>query len=78
MLIKRQDINDIQLGKLDEGAVFLYDDIPYMKIRHINKYDEILECTLVYNVVCLGDGTLGYIEDIQHVYARPDSYVVIK
>lgn len=78
MLIERHDINDIQFSRLGEGAVFLYDDVPYMKIREIDKYDEILDRTFIYNAVCLGNGTLDCIDDIQHVYARPDSYVVIK
>lgn len=78
MLIERHDINDTQFGRLDEGAVFLYDDIPYMKIREIDKYDEMLDRTFIYNTVCLGNGTLDCLDDIEHVYSRPDSYVVIK
>lgn len=78
MLIERQDINDIQFGRLDEGAVFLYDDVPCMKIREIEKYDEILDRTFIYNTVYLGNGALDCIDDIQHVYARPNSCVIIK
>lgn len=78
MLIERQDINDIQFGRLDEGAVFLYDDVPCMKIREIEKYDEMLDRTFIYNIVYLDNGTLDCIDDIKHVYARPNSYVVVK
>ena len=78
MLIERQDINDIQFGRLDEGAVFLYDDVPCMKIREIEKYDEILDRTFIYNTVYLGNGALDCIDDIEHVYARPNSCIIIK
>lgn len=78
MLIERHDINDTQFGRLDEGAVFLIDDVPCMKIREIEKYDEILDRTFIYNTVYLGNGTLGCIDDIQHIYARPNSCVIIK
>lgn len=78
MLIERQDINDTQFGRLDEGAVFLYDDVPYMKIRNIDRYDEILDRTFIYNAVSLGNGSLQCIDDIQHVYSRPNSCIIIR
>lgn len=78
MLIERHDVNDTKFDKLDEGAVFLYNDIPYMKIREISKYDDILEYTVFYNAVCLGNGALESVNNSMRVHARPDSYLVIK
>ena len=78
MIIERRDIGDVLFNTLDEGAIFIHNDIPYMKIQEVDEYDAVVEVSNILNAVCLGNGTLEHFDDDECVYARPDSDVIIQ
>ena len=67
MNIRYANENRIEFGKISIGGVLKYrDDKFYMKIKRINIPDDD-NIELRYNVVCLNDGHMSFIDDIEPV-----------